>query len=100
MFHIKENILNAVASIGFWTILIRGGSIIHHFQECLVSNFFSIHCRRNINLQQILFPASRKDLGVKVTSVLVIQVQGFFTFMRGFKKILYVTLNFIENKRM
>ena len=72
---------------------------IYHFQECVVSNF-ECKLQEKYKFSANLVSCIKKNLGINVTSVLVIQVQVFIIFMRGFKNILHVTLNFIGNQRI
>lgn len=70
---------------------------IHHFQECVVSNF---ECTLQEKYKFSANPVSRKDLVINMTTFLVIQVQVFVIFVRGFRNILHVNPNFIENQRI
>jgi len=79
--------LTAVASICLLRTLIREGSRYPSLSRMCGIKFLSVHCRRNINFQQISFLVSRKDLGINVTTVLVIQAQVLFIFVTGFKNI-------------
>jgi len=59
---------------------------IHRFQECVVSDF-ECTLQKKYKFSANRFPVSRKDLGINVTSVLVIQAQVFFIFVTGLKTI-------------